>query len=817
MKHALRLFITISLLILFFPAQVRSGEVANAKLTIHYSPFTIQNSFELQAAIDEARPGDVIEIPPGLYQGNFVIEKPLTLEGIDWPVLDGQNEGHVIQVNQTPGVTIRGLVIRNSGARLDKEHAGIAVDESPGLVVEHNRLENTLFGIYIKDSANSRIAANVIGAKDLEVPARGDGIRVWYSEHTEVVGNRVDRGRDVVLWYNNGTIIRDNIITNGRYGLHFMYCDDNLVENNWIEGNSVGAFLMYSRRLTLRQNAFINNRGPSGYGVGLKDMDGVAATDNLFRSNRVGMYFDNSPWSIDVSQHFQHNAFVHNDIGLLFNPSVARNYFSRNSFIDNLEQVALTGSGNFEGNEFTVAGRGNFWSDYTGYDADDDGLGDLPYVSKSLFENMMDQNPQLRLFQLSPAQQAVDLAAHAFPIFQPKPKFTDEAPLLSPVVPAITPPPSGPTWPMWATTVALLAIAGAMIFAGLQPYGNQNTTNAVQVGCVPGSRNLGQTGGDSGRGAFPQATGCSQDLGQPLQVIGSGSMINVNNLTKRFGSFTAVDSLSFTVEPGEAVALWGPNGAGKTTIIRTLLGLYSAQGQVRVNGCEVPGQGKQARAALGYVPQELAFYQDLTTRDTLCFYAELKQVSPDRIETALFEVGLSDHAGKPVAALSGGMKQRLALAIALLADPPLLILDEPTSNLDAQARDDFIKLLLAQKSQGKTLLFTSHRLEEVELLASRVLVLEAGRLKLTCDDPAELAARLGLSLTLKLMVPAAMRDSALSLLHKQGFTADRNGVGVRVAVSPSAKMAPLQTLLAEAIEISDFEIENGEVRWNSES
>jgi len=294
-------------------------------------------------------------------------------------------------------------------------------------------------------------------------------------------------------------------------------------------------------------------------------------------------------------------------------------------------------------------------------------------------------------------------------------------------------------------------------------------------------------------------------------------MINVNNLTKRFGSFTAVDSLSFTVEPGEAVALWGPNGAGKTTIIRTLLGLYSAQGQVRVNGCEVPGQGKQARAALGYVPQELAFYQDLTTRDTLCFYAELKQVSPDRIETALFEVGLSDHAGKPVAALSGGMKQRLALAIALLADPPLLILDEPTSNLDAQARDDFIKLLLAQKSQGKTLLFTSHRLEEVELLASRVLVLEAGRLKLTCDDPAELAARLGLSLTLKLMVPAAMRDSALSLLHKQGFTADRNGVGVRVAVSPSAKMAPLQTLLAEAIEISDFEIENGEVRWNSES
>ena len=106
-----------------------------------------------------------------------------------------------------------------------------------------------------------------IGAKELEVPARGDSIRVWYSANTEVIGNRVDQGRDVVLWYNNGAVIRDNVITNGRYGLHFMYCDDNLVEDNWIEGNSVGAFLMYSRRLTLRRNVFASNRGPSGYGI----------------------------------------------------------------------------------------------------------------------------------------------------------------------------------------------------------------------------------------------------------------------------------------------------------------------------------------------------------------------------------------------------------------------------------------------------------------------------------------------------------------------------------------------------------------------
>lgn len=286
-------------------------------------------------------------------------------------------------------------------------------------------------------------------------------------------------------------------------------------------------------------------------------------------------------------------------------------------------------------------------------------------------------------------------------------------------------------------------------------------------------------------------------------------MIKIENLTKKFGHFTAVDNLSFEVAAGEAVALWGPNGAGKTTVIRSLLGLLSAEGQLLVNGFDAQKAGKLARAAVGYVPQELAFYDDMSARDTLRFYADLKRAAPQRIDLVLAEVGLTEHGHKPVAALSGGMKQRLALAIALLADPPLLILDEPTSNLDTTARHDFVKLLLAQKARGKTLLFTSHRLEEIELLAERVFVLERGRLKLTCDTPAELVQRLGMTLNLKLMMPVAWHENALSLLHAKGFAARRNGVGLYVTVSPANKMAPLQALLAGDIEVSNFEVENG--------
>lgn len=778
MKHSLVILLTILILMSVPPSKAGHAQSVD---------------FDLQAAIDSAQPGATIQVPPGFYQGNFLIEKPLTLEGVDWPILDGNNQGSVMTIKNTSEVTIRGLIIRNTGTRLDKEDAGIRLEQSPHSVVEHNRLENTLFGIDVKDSENSRVLNNIIGAKEnLDVAARGDSIRVWYSQNSEVIGNQVKNGRDVVLWYNNGAIIRDNVISNNRYGLHFMYCDDNLVENNRLEGNSVGAFLMYSRRLILRHNIFAHNRGPSGYGIGLKDIDGVEASDNLFINNRVGMYFDNSPWSVDVSQHFSHNAFVYNDIGLLFTPSVKRNYFSQNSFIDNQEQVGLTGSGTFQGNGFTVAGQGNFWSDYTGYDENSDNLGDLPYVSRSLFENMMDKHPHLRLFQFSPAQQAIDLAARAFPIFQPKPKFTDDAPLMTPVMPAVTLVTLGSTWPMKAIALGLLFIAGATIAAGTLKMKNS-------------SLSIFKSGLKSAfpHHAFPIPSN-APSVTRESQGI---PMIKVTNLTKNFGSFTAVDNLTFEVAAGEAVALWGPNGAGKTTIIRSLLGLLATAGQLRVNNFDVRKEGKRARAAIGYVPQELAFYDDLSARETLLFYARLKGAPASRVDRVLAEVGLSEHGGKAVAALSGGMKQRLALAVALLADPPLLVLDEPTSNLDTQVRDELIKLLLQQKAQGKTLLFTSHRLEEVEMLANRVLVLEGGKLALSCH-PAELAGRLGLRLTLKLIMPETIREHALSLLQAQGFNASRNGIGLRVAVSPAAKLAPLQFLWGEKMEISDFELEN---------
>ncbi len=279
-------------------------------------------------------------------------------------------------------------------------------------------------------------------------------------------------------------------------------------------------------------------------------------------------------------------------------------------------------------------------------------------------------------------------------------------------------------------------------------------------------------------------------------------MIVAENVTKHFGTVLALDSLSFTIQSGESVALWGTNGAGKTTALRCLLGLIPFEGKLTVNEIDARQHGKAVRAVIGYVPQEAAFY-DLTVWETLDYYARLKKVSSNRIPDVLNKVRLTAQEQKSVNALSGGMKQRLALAVALLSDPPILVLDEPTANLDIQAQRDFIHLVQHLNQSGKTIIFSSHRLDEVLALAERVLVLTDGHLKLECLS-GELAGKLGLHQWMRIQVPTIHHNPMLQLLRDQNFTFTPNGHAVYVRVQAENKTAPLQAIELAHIPIEDF-------------
>jgi nitrous oxidase accessory protein len=421
-------------------------------------------AFDLHAAVAAAAPGDTIHVPAGEHRGNVVIDKSLTLAGEAGAIIDSHGEGDVFRVT-APDVIIRNLTIRNTGALLEKENAGI-VALAPRITTEQCTFEDVLFGTLLKGAPGSVIRNNRIGGKDIDIGRRGDGIRLWQSAGSLIEGNVVHDGRDVVVWYSSNVTLRRNTVSRCRYGMHFMFTDTNTIEDNTLEDNSVGAFLMYSRDLVLRRNIFARNRGPSGYGLGLKDMDNVKAEDNLFIANRAGAYLDNSPREYNAYDDFTNNVFAFNDIGVACLPNVKRNRFAGNTFMENLQQVSVVGSGTFAGNEFTVIGRGNFWSDYRGYDADGDGVGDLAYRESSLFENLMEREPKLRLMLHSPAQQALDLAARAFPIVQPQPRVTDERPLMQATRANVALPPPPSRLPMLGAAAGLFTMAAFGLWAG---------------------------------------------------------------------------------------------------------------------------------------------------------------------------------------------------------------------------------------------------------------------------------------------------------------------------------------------------------------
>jgi nitrous oxidase accessory protein len=434
-------------------------------------PLPTLQPFDLPAALAAAQPGDTIVIPPGIYAGPLVVDVPgLTLEGQEGAIIDGGGLGDVLTIN-APDVTLRGLTIRNSGDSLDREHAGIT-GLAPRLTIENNRLENVLFGIYLKEAPDSVIRGNYVTGMDLDIGRRGDGIRVWQSPGALVEGNYVYDVRDVVMWFSNDAVLRNNIVENGRYGLHFMFSDNQLLEENILRDNSVGVYLMYSRGFTMRNNLMVDNNGPSGYGAALKDVDDVLAEGNRLVNNRIGVYVDNSPREADAFVLFEDNLVAYNEIGVEMLPLVRRNVFTNNVFQENREQIAIAGGGELQGNDWSRDGWGNYWSDYAGFDADGNRVGDIVYRSTSLYEDLMEEYPELRLFQLSPATDALDLAARAFPVFQPRPKMADEHPLMTPPdLPAVPGIPEPQTLANLAVALAMLGLAGGVLVVGMRKSG----------------------------------------------------------------------------------------------------------------------------------------------------------------------------------------------------------------------------------------------------------------------------------------------------------------------------------------------------------
>ncbi|MDP2469244.1 MAG: nitrous oxide reductase family maturation protein NosD [Candidatus Palauibacterales bacterium] len=368
--------------------------------------------------------GDTILVDPGIYREHLVVRHPVTLVGSPGAIIDGGETGTIVLI-EAPA-ELSGFTIRASGNDQAREDSGIMVEQADGVHIHDNRLTDVLFGIYVKQSREPVIRANQIEGKDRPIPRRGDGIRLWYCSGGRVEGNRLERTRDLVVWFTTGFTIRGNYVSQGRYGLHYMYSDQNLFEDNVFVGNDVGAFLMYSKDIRFRRNRFEGASGPSGFGLGLKDADRIRAEGNSFVGNAVGIFVDDSPSALGEVNEFTANLIAVNGIGVAVLPSVHSNVFRDNAWTGNAIPVSVNGGGDALANTW----NGNHWSEYTGFDEDGDGIGDTAFRHERLADDLFARHPQLRLFAFSPAVSALEVVSRLFPFLRPAAVVVDSFPLM---------------------------------------------------------------------------------------------------------------------------------------------------------------------------------------------------------------------------------------------------------------------------------------------------------------------------------------------------------------------------------------------------
>ncbi|MEW6707217.1 MAG: ABC transporter ATP-binding protein [Pseudomonadota bacterium] len=295
----------------------------------------------------------------------------------------------------------------------------------------------------------------------------------------------------------------------------------------------------------------------------------------------------------------------------------------------------------------------------------------------------------------------------------------------------------------------------------------------------------------------------------PIGVPGLASIdsISLAGVRKAFGPVQAVAGVDLAVAPGEVFGLIGHNGAGKSTLFKLMLGLLAPDaGSVRVAGAVVGGRAwREARRRIGYLPEHLALYDNLSGLETLRFFARLKGVAASQCGPLLERVGLSAAAGRAVHGYSKGMRQRLGFAQALLGRPQVLFLDEPTNGLDPQAIRDFYEILAGLRAQGVTVLITSHILAELQQRVDRLAIMVEGRI-CALGSVQQLRDELKLPLLLELRGEPAALAAVSARLGDAEATADADPRVLRVRCQRAQKMALLERLAPLAGQLEDLQI-----------
>jgi nitrous oxidase accessory protein len=377
----------------------------------------------IKEAVEKAAPFDTIYVKEGTYyEFNIEITKPLTIIGENNPIIDGKNKGEIITI-QADNVTIDGLTIVNVGTSYTTDFAAVRVVKSENFLLQNLKLQKLFFGIYLEKSNNGKVLNNTITGDAVHEYSSGNGIQLWYCRNVEVRGNTIKKVRDgIYLEFSDEILISDNNSSgNLRYGLHFMFSNHDTYINNVFANNGAGVAVMFSKFIIMKNNTFKKNWGSASFGLLLKEINDSEISHNSFEENTVGINVEGSN-----RVNYTHNDFKNNGWAIKVRGACYFNVFEKNNFLYNSFDISY--NSRINDNKFD----GNYWSNYTGYDLDKNGIGDIPYRPVKLFSYIVNRTPETIILLRSLFIDIIDFSEKVSPVFTPD-NLLDENPLLKPI------------------------------------------------------------------------------------------------------------------------------------------------------------------------------------------------------------------------------------------------------------------------------------------------------------------------------------------------------------------------------------------------
>jgi len=377
----------------------------------------------IQEAVNKSSAGDTIIVAPGIYhEKNLLITQSITLIGKNYPVLDGEGKYEIVSI-KADYVVFSGFKVQHSGYATLEDPAGIKIYNRKNVTVSNNIIDDTFFGIYVQNGKNCIIKNNKLVSYGKQEQQIGSGIHCWKCDSMQIVGNSISGHRDGIYFefVTNSIIWRNKSSKNIRYGLHFMFSNNDTYITNYFSENGAGVAVMFTHGVKMFNNYFEESWGDAAYGLLLKEISDSHIEGNHFSKNTMAVYMEGASRVKMIKNVFESNGWAIKIQASCMDVTVTQNNFFGNTF-----DVATNGT--LVLNSF----NGNYWDKYEGYDLNRDKIGDVPYRPISMYSMIIEQNPPAMILYRSIMVSLLDKSEKLLPSLTPE-NLKDETPCMKPL------------------------------------------------------------------------------------------------------------------------------------------------------------------------------------------------------------------------------------------------------------------------------------------------------------------------------------------------------------------------------------------------